>query len=75
MSTENTAQGHTTVKEEEAIMNNWHSNDSGSYHSPEHEFGHLLENRGTQKGAPVDIVLPVMRHLPYIHDWSIDWGS
>jgi hypothetical protein len=35
---ENAAQGHTTVKEEEAIMKNWQSDGSGSngsYHSPE----------------------------------------
>jgi hypothetical protein len=31
MSTENAAQGHTTVEEDEAIMNNWQSDDSGSY--------------------------------------------
>jgi hypothetical protein len=51
MSTENTAQGHTTVEEEEAIMNNWQSDDSGSYHIPEDELGHLLEKRGAQKGS------------------------
>jgi hypothetical protein len=50
MSTENVAQGHTTVEKEEAIMNNWQSYDSGSYHSPEDELGHLLEKRGAQKG-------------------------
>jgi hypothetical protein len=49
ISTENAAQGHTMVKEEETIMNNWQSDDSGSYHSPEDELGHLLEKRGLRK--------------------------
>jgi hypothetical protein len=33
MSPENAAQGHTMVEEEEAIMKNWQSHSSGSYHS------------------------------------------
>jgi hypothetical protein len=49
ISTENAAQGHTMVKEEETIMNNWQSDDSRSYHSPEYELGHLLEKRGLRK--------------------------
>jgi hypothetical protein len=52
MTTENVAQGYTTV--EEAIMKNWQSDGSssdGSYHSPEDELGDLLEKRGAQKGS------------------------
>jgi hypothetical protein len=49
MSMENTAQGHTMVEEEEAIINNWQSDDSGSYRSPEDKLGHLLEKRGGSK--------------------------
>jgi hypothetical protein len=54
MSTENPAQRHTTVEEEEAIMKNWQSDGSGfdgSYHSPEDELSHLLEKRGARKGS------------------------
>jgi hypothetical protein len=51
MSTENAAQGHTTVEEEEAIMKNWQSDVSGSYHSPEDELNHLLEKMGARKGS------------------------
>jgi hypothetical protein len=56
MSTENAAQGHTTVEEEEeAVMKNLQSgasdSSSGSYHSPEYEFAHLLPKRGAQKGS------------------------
>jgi hypothetical protein len=56
MSTENVAQGHTTVEEEEeAVMNNLlsggSSSSSGSYHSPEDEFAHLLPKRRAQKGS------------------------
>jgi hypothetical protein len=46
---ENAAQGHPTVEEEEAITENWQSDDSGSYHSPEDELGHLLEKTGLKK--------------------------
>jgi protocatechuate 3,4-dioxygenase beta subunit len=46
---ENAAQGHPTVEEEEAIMENWQSDDSGSYHSPEDELGHLLEKTRLKK--------------------------
>jgi hypothetical protein len=51
MVTENAAQGHTTVDEEEvAVVMNWQSGDSnnngsynsGSYESPEDELGSLL---------------------------------
>jgi hypothetical protein len=51
MATENAAQGHTTVDEEEvAVVMNWQSGDSnnngfdnsGSYESPEDELGSLL---------------------------------
>jgi hypothetical protein len=56
MSTENAAQGHTTVEEEEeAIMKNLQLGDSnsssGSYHSSEDEFAHLLPKRRAQKGS------------------------
>jgi hypothetical protein len=51
MSTENAAQGHTTVEEEEeAVMKNLQSGSSGSYESPEDEFAHLLLKRRAQKG-------------------------
>jgi hypothetical protein len=50
MSTENAAQGHTMVEEEEeAIMKNLQSDglgSDGSYYSPEDELSHLLEKRG-----------------------------
>jgi hypothetical protein len=51
MSMENVAQGQNMAEEEEAIMNNWQSDDSCSYHSPEDKLGHLLEKRGSQKGS------------------------
>jgi hypothetical protein len=50
----NAAQEHTMTREEEAIVRNWRSNEAssvGSYHSPEDEFGHLLQKRGAQKGS------------------------
>jgi hypothetical protein len=43
MSMENVAQGQNMAEEEEAIMNNWQSDDSCSYH--------LLEKTGSQKGS------------------------
>jgi hypothetical protein len=55
MSMENTAQGHTMVEEEEAIINNWQSDDSGSYHSPEDKLGHLLEKRGGLKKVQLTV--------------------
>jgi hypothetical protein len=52
MSTENEAQGHTTVEEEEeVVMKNLHSGGSGSYESPEDEFAHLLPKRRARKGS------------------------
>jgi hypothetical protein len=60
MVTENTAQGHTTIDEEEVtVAMNWQSgdsnnngsNNSGSYESPEDELGYLLQKRGAQKGS------------------------
>jgi hypothetical protein len=60
MATENAAQGHTTVDEEEAaIAMNWQSGNSnnngsdssGSYKNPEDELGYLLQKRGAQKGS------------------------
>jgi hypothetical protein len=53
---ENTAQGHTTVEEvEKAVMKNLQScgsgSFSGSYHSPEDEFTHLLPKRRARKGS------------------------
>jgi hypothetical protein len=55
MSTENAAQGHTMIEEEqEAIMMNMQSGgsgpSSGSYESPEDEFAHLLPNKRVRKG-------------------------
>jgi hypothetical protein len=50
MATENAAQEHTTVEEEEAIMKNLQSDYDGSYHSPENKLGHLLKKRAAQKG-------------------------
>jgi hypothetical protein len=52
---ENTAQGHTTVDEEEVVVElNWQFDDSnnngsknsGSYENPEDELGYLLQKRG-----------------------------
>jgi hypothetical protein len=56
MSTENAAQGHTMVEEEdEAVMKNLQSGDSGSasgsYHSSEDEFTHLLPKMRARKGS------------------------
>jgi hypothetical protein len=56
MSMENVAQGHTTVKEEEeAVMKNLQlggsGSASGSYHSPEDEFTHLLLKRRARKSS------------------------
>jgi hypothetical protein len=51
MTTENAAQGHPTIDEEEATVTmNWQSDDSnnnesdnsGSYETPEDELGYLL---------------------------------
>jgi hypothetical protein len=55
MLTEKTAQGHTTVEEEEeAAMMNIQSGgsvpSSGSYESSEDEFAHLLPKKRVQKG-------------------------
>jgi hypothetical protein len=55
MSTENAAQEHTTIEEEDeaTIMKNLQSggsgSSSGSYHSPEDEFTHLLPKKRAQK--------------------------
>jgi hypothetical protein len=56
MLTENAAQGHTTVEEEEeVIMKILPSGGLGSslrsYHSPEDEFIHLLPKRRVRKGS------------------------
>jgi hypothetical protein len=60
LATENAAQGHTTVDEEEvAIELNWQfgdsnnngSENSGSYENPEDELGYLLQKRGAKKGS------------------------
>jgi hypothetical protein len=57
MSTDNAAQGHTTVEEEDeaVIMKNLQSgglgSSSGSYHSPDDEFAHLLPKNRAQKGS------------------------
>jgi hypothetical protein len=59
MVTENAAQGHTTVDEEEVIVElNWQFDDSnnngsensGSYENLEDKLGYLLQKRGAQKG-------------------------
>jgi hypothetical protein len=52
MAKENVAQEHTTTEEEETIVRNWQSDgigSDGSYHSPEDELGHLLQNKGLGK--------------------------
>jgi hypothetical protein len=58
MATENAAQGHTTIDEEETTVamncqsddfNNNRSDNSGSYESPEDELGYLLQKRGGSK--------------------------
>jgi hypothetical protein len=60
MATENAAQGHTTVDEEEATVElNWQFGDSnnngskksGSYENPEDDLGYLLQKRGARKGS------------------------
>jgi hypothetical protein len=60
MATENAAQGHTIVDEEEVVIamnwqscdsNNNGSDNSGSYESPEDELGYLLQKRGARKGS------------------------
>jgi hypothetical protein len=60
MATENVAQGHTTIDEEEVIVelnwqfsdsNNNRSENSGSYENPEDELGYLLQKRGARKGS------------------------
>jgi hypothetical protein len=60
MATENAPQGHTTIDEEEAIVElNWQFGDSNnngsknsiSYENPEDELGYLLQKRGAQKGS------------------------
>jgi hypothetical protein len=58
MVTENAAQGHTIVDEEEVDVElNWQfgdsnnngSKNSGSYENPEDELGYLLQKRGLKK--------------------------
>jgi hypothetical protein len=58
IATENAAQGHTTIDEEEIVVAmNSQSDDSnsngfdnsGSYESPEDELGSLLQKRGLKK--------------------------
>jgi hypothetical protein len=58
MATENAAQGHTTIDEEETTVamncqsddfNNNRSDNSGSYESPEDELGYLYRREGAQK--------------------------
>jgi hypothetical protein len=60
MAMENKAQGHTTVHEEEVVVElNWQFSDSnnngsensGSYENPEDELGYLLQKRGARKGS------------------------
>jgi hypothetical protein len=60
MATENAAQGHTTVDEEEVTVElNWQFGDSnnngfensGSYENLEDELDYLLQKRGPQKGS------------------------
>jgi hypothetical protein len=60
MVTENAAQGHTIVDEEEiAVELNWQfgdsnnnrSENSGSYENPEDELSYLLQKREAQKGS------------------------
>jgi hypothetical protein len=58
MATENAAQGHTTVDEEEVTVElNWQFGDSNnngsensrSHENPNDELGYLLQKRGAQK--------------------------
>jgi hypothetical protein len=60
MATENATQGHTTVDEEEVVIelnwqfgesNNNESKNSRSYENPEDELSYLLQKRGAQKGS------------------------
>jgi hypothetical protein len=60
MVTKNVAQGHTTVDEEEIVVEmNWQfgdsnnngSDNSGSYKNPEDELNYLLQKRGARKGS------------------------
>jgi hypothetical protein len=60
MATENAAQGHTTIDEEEVVVElNWQfgdfnnngSENSGSYENPEDELSYLLQKRRAQKGS------------------------
>jgi hypothetical protein len=71
MLTENAAQGHTMVEEEEeAVMKNLQSggsgSTSGSYYSPENEFTHLLTKRRARKGSND-------RDPDYIHEQQEVW--
>jgi hypothetical protein len=47
MAMENADQGHTTVDEEEVVV----ELNSGSYENPEDELGYLLQKRGARKGS------------------------
>jgi hypothetical protein len=60
MATENPAQGHTIVDEEDAVVvKNWQSGDcnnngsdnSRSYENPKDKLGYLLQKTGTQKDS------------------------
>jgi hypothetical protein len=60
MAIKNAAQGHTTVDEEEVIVeikwqfgdsNNNGSDNSESYENPEDELSYLLQKMGAQKGS------------------------
>jgi hypothetical protein len=60
MATENAAQGHTTVDEEDVTIElNWQfgdsnnngSENSGSYENTDDELGYLLQKRGARKGS------------------------
>jgi hypothetical protein len=60
MATENAAECHTTVDDEEAAVamncqsddsDNNGSDNSGSHKNPEDELGHLLQKSGAQKGS------------------------
>jgi hypothetical protein len=60
MVTKNVAQGHTTVDEEEIVVEmNWQFGDSNnngsdnsrSYKNPEDELNYLLQKRGARKGS------------------------
>jgi hypothetical protein len=52
ISTDNVAQGHIMIEEEEeAVMKNLQSGGSGSYESPKDEFAHLLSKKRALKGS------------------------